>query len=311
MGVNNSNTDTYTKPAVESIAELAKQAVGATILNVPTAGLGDGLPPNVPMLFDHRHGGAGLKALKEEIERFRIDPERRCGSAKTTTLKSFIDLINYHKDDASVLFAKTDWPSPQLVAIIDYHTQSHFPRHLQHRVVYDFPVTDECRAWIDRDGKSFTQAEFAAFIEEHVAELASPLPAEMSDYERLFKVEFATPTVMMQLSRGLQVNVDCVVKANVTLQSGEGEIQFSEEHMDHKGDKLVVPGLFMISVPAFIDGEPIRLPARLRYRVGSGKVTWLYQLYRWKFWLRDQVQKDLLEVVKGTELLAFEGSPEK
>ncbi len=92
MGVNNGSSDTYTKPAVESIADLAKQASGATILEIGTEGLGEGLPPKVPMLFDHRAGGAGLKALRDEIERFRIKPERRVGTAKATTLKSFIDL---------------------------------------------------------------------------------------------------------------------------------------------------------------------------------------------------------------------------
>lgn len=311
MGVNNSSNDTYTKPAVESIAELAKHAAGATVLQISTEGLGAGLPAVVPILFDHRPNGSGLKALKDEIERFRTEPDRRRGSATATTLRSFVDLINYHKDSSSVLFAKTEWPDPQLMAIVDYHCEDHAPRHLQHRIVYDFPVTDECKAWIERDAKPFTQAEFATFIEEHVAELASPLPAEKAEYERLFKVDFATPTLMMTLSRGLQVNVESVVKANLTLQSGEGEIQFVEEHLNHKGDKLVVPGLFMIAVPAFISGAPIRLPARLRYRVSGGKVTWFYQLYRWKFWLRDQVQQDLREVEKETELRAFEGSPER
>jgi uncharacterized protein YfdQ (DUF2303 family) len=311
MGVNNSNTDTYTKPAVESIADLAKQAAGATVLQIETLGLGKGLPPFVPMLFDHRANGNGLKALKEEIERFRIDPERRAGLARASTLKSFIDLINYHKDESSALFAKSEWPAPALTAIINYHAVDHTARHLDHRIAYEFPVTDEFKAWIDHDAKPFTQGEFAAFVEEHAAELASPLPAEKSDYGGLFKVAFATPTEMVALSRGLQVNVEAVVKNHVTLQSGEGEIVFAEEHLDKRGEKLTVPGLFMVSVPAFLDGDPIRLPARLRYRVSGGKVSWFYQLYRWKFWLRDRVQQDLREVEQETEINAFEGSPER
>lgn len=310
MGMNNSSSDTYTKPAVESIAELAKSAVGATILKVDTEGLGDGLPATVPILFDHRPNGVGLKALKDEIERFRKKPERRDGTARASTLISFADLINYHKDASSVLFAKSDWPSPNLTAIIDYHTSEHKPRHLSHRIVYDFPVTDEFKAWIDRDAKPFSQTEFAAFVEDHAAELASPLAAEKSEYEALFKASFATPSTMVTLSRGLQVTVEAVVKNHVTLQSGEGEILFAEEHLNSKGDKLTVPGLFMVSVPAFVDGEPVRIPARLRYRVNGGKVTWFYQLYRWKFWLRTRVQQDLVEVGKETGIKTFEGTPE-
>lgn len=311
MGINNSNTDTYTKPAVESIAELAKQAAGATILQIETEGLGPGLPPKVPMLFDHRADGDGLQALKDEIERYRLEPSRRRGTANATTLKSFIELINRHQDAGSALFADTTWPAPKLNAVIDYHGEDNAPRHLGHRVVYQFPVTDEFKAWIDRDTKPFAQAEFAAFIEEHAAELASPLDAERWEYEALFLTSFATPSEMVALSRGLQVNIEAVVKNAVTLQSGEGQIVFMEEHRNSAGDKITVPGLFMVSVPAFLDGEPIRLPARLRYRVQNQKLTWFYQLYRWKFWLRDRVQKDLAEVVQETGIAAFEGSPEQ
>lgn len=310
MGVNNSNTDTYTKPAVESIAELAKAAAGATVLSISTEGLGKGLPPSVPILFDHRANGQGLKALKEEIERYRLEPDRRRGKATATTLKSFIDLINLHKDDGSALFADANWPNPKLDAVIDYHTADHGPRHCQHRIVYNFPVTEDFKAWIDRDGKPFTQTEFASFIEEHAAELAAPFDAERSEFESLFRTAFATPTDMVTLSRGLQVHIEAQVKNAVTLQSGEGEIIFVEEHRTAGGEKITVPGLFMVSVPAFLDGEPIRLPARLRYRASAGKLSWFYQLYRWKFWLRDRVQKDLGQVEQETGIRAFEGSPE-
>lgn len=301
----------YTGPAVDSISQLAQDAAGCSIVDVPTDGLGDGLPPSVPFMFDHRSDGGGMVQLKDTIEKYRLVPERRRGTAQATTLQSFIDLINYHKDESSALFAKAAWPGPSLTAIVDYHKVDKKPRHLDHRIVYEFPVTDEFKAWIDFDGKPFTQGEFAAFIEEHAAELASPFDKERADYTSLFKTDFATPTMMITLSRGLQVNVEAVVKNHVTLQSGEGEIQFVEEHVDKKGDKLKVPGLFMVSVPAFLDGEPLRLPARLRYRVGGGKVTWFYQLYRWKFWLRDRVQQDLGVVERETAIKAFEGSPEK
>jgi uncharacterized protein YfdQ (DUF2303 family) len=310
MGINNSSSDTYTKPAVESIAELAKHAAGATVLKIETVGFGDGLPDVVPLLFDHRPGGAGLKALVHEIELYRQSPQRRMGTAYAATLQSLIDLINYHKDESSALFAQSAWPQPRLEAIIDYHTADKEPRHLKHRIAYNFPVTDEFKDWIGHDAKPFTQAEFAGFIEDHAADLASPLPAEKSQFEALFRGTFAPPNVMVVLSRGLQVNVESVVKNHVTLQSGEGEINFVEEHLDKKGDKLSVPSLFMVAAAPFVGGEPVRIPARLRYRVSGGKVSWFYQLYRWKEWLRERVREDMRRVVEETGLRAFEGSPE-
>jgi hypothetical protein len=95
------------------------------------------------------------------------------------------------------------------------------------------------------------------------------------------------------------------------LQTGERVVEFSEEHQNAKGEPIVVPGVFMVSVPAFVDGDPVRIPARLRYRVAGGKVKWFYQLYRWEFFLREQVGYDLKEAGSNeTGLPAFEGAPE-
>lgn len=66
----------------------------------------------------------------------------------------------------------------------------------------------------------------------------------------------------------------------------------------------------MISVPAFIDGEAVRIPARLRYRIAGGDIKWFYQLYRWQFYLREQVGRDLREAATKTGLPCFEGAPE-
>ncbi|WP_428978554.1 hypothetical protein [Chenggangzhangella methanolivorans] len=66
----------------------------------------------------------------------------------------------------------------------------------------------------------------------------------------------------------------------------------------------------MVAVPAFVDGEAVRIPARLRYRLGGGDIKWFYQLYRWEFWLREQVQNDLERAGKETALPTFEGVPE-
>ena len=49
---------------------------------------------------------------------------------------------------------------------------------------------------------------------------------------------------------------------------------------------------------------------RLRYRIAAGSIHWGYQLYRWEYWLRNQVQTDLLRAAEKTGLPAFEGEPE-
>lgn len=294
---------------VRAIVELAQDASTVEIVQVPTAGLGAGLPEQVPLLLDRRKGGS-LSAFKDLIDKHRQEPARRLGTAHTTTLQSFIDLVDRHKDEGSVVFAKTAWPEPALTAVIDYHDLARTPRWGNHRIRYTFPVTDEFKVWIEKNGKAMEQADFAAFLEEHAAELSAAYPPEAAEYESLFKEKFATPADLIALSRSLEVFVGARVKRQERLSSGERTVEFVEEHTTPKGEKVEIPGIFMVSVPAFVDGETIRIPARLRYRIQGGEILWFYQLYRWQFWLRDQVKNDLDTVKQRTALPTFEGSPE-
>lgn len=294
---------------VRAIVDLAHEAAGVEIVSLPTEGLGRGLPPIVPIVIDRREG-RHITGLKSLIDQYRVEPDEVNGSAQTTTLQSFIDLVNRHKNDGSAVFGKTAWPEPALTAVIDYHGEKAAARWGRHRIRYAFPITDEFKVWIEKNGKPMDQATFAAFLEDHAAELSAAYAPEVAEYESLFKERFATPVDLIALSRNLEVFVNAKVKQGVRMQTGERVVEFVEEHMNGKGEKVEIPGIFMVSVPAFVDGEKVRIPARLRYRIGNGEIQWFYQLYRWQFWLRAQVKDDLDTVAQKTELPTFEGSPE-
>lgn len=290
------------------IADLARDAEAPAMILIPTDGLGAGLPPTIPALWDRR--SQRVIPVKDEIERYRQGPERIKGTAVVETLESFNSLVNRHKSDDSVIFAATAWPKPSLTAVIDYYTREHGTAHKQHRVHYAFPLTEEFSAWVGKNGRAMSQTDFAVFLEDHAAELAAPLDAEKGEYERLFKERFALPIELIDLSRSLEVFVGAKVKQGTRLQTGERTVVFETEHMNGKGEPIDIPGIFMISVKPFVDGDLVRIPARIRYRIKGGEIEWFYQLYRWEFWLRTRVQNDLLKAGEETGLPTFEGTPE-
>lgn len=292
---------------IEAVRELADDA-GSTIavahLYEPVAGLPDSAP-----VFIHRASGQ-VSSLKKFFEEYRTRPERKRGTATVTTLDSFIDLVDRHRTVHSAIFANTDWKSPSLTAVIDYHETHGTADNGTHRIHYAFPLSEEWQAWVERNGAVLAQGEFAEWIEDHIADLATPTAEELAKYEQTFGFRIATPAEIVTLSRGLKVNAETKVSSNVVLQTGEGEISFEEVHRDQAGQKLVVPGLFILRIAPFFLGAPARIPVRLRYRVHGGAVKWFFLLHRPDEHITAHINDALTRAAGATELPAYRGAPE-
>lgn len=301
--------DQLSETAVHAIAALADQGmVDIKVIDTPTDV--PGLPADVPLLVDPKSGKA--TSLKPIIDEWRLKPVRKAGTAKVLTLESLVDLVNRHKTEHSVIFADTDWKKPSLTAVIDYHDkQNGGPAdNGKHRVHYEFPLSDSWNAWMGINGEALPQVEFAEFIEDHIADLAAPDTMEEEDWRHKFSFRVAFPNELVSLSRGLQVFSETKVKNVVNLQSGAAQINFEEEHKDANGNKLDVPGMFILSIPPFFRGEPARIPVRLRYRQSAGKLFWICQLYRPDIYVTEQVIRDMERAGSDTSLPTFQGAPE-
>ena len=292
---------------VEKIIDLARsgEASGLTF-NEPSIRK-EAIPLGVVPLAG---GGAKFESLKPLLDQWRTAPERKRGTATALTLCAFIELTKRHADEGSAIFAEITSPEPRLRAVLDYHALDGAPRYGGHQIVYDYPVSDEWTAWRALNGKTLQQIEFAAFIEDYIAELASPLDAERGQLEALFQTKIGLPTDIVTLSRGLSMSIDSKVKEVRNLQSGEAQIVFEEIHKDGAGQPLIVPGLFIINIPLFVGAEPTRIVSRLRYRRDGG-LKWSFHLWRWRDAMRAKLMDDLDLARQATALPVFEGSPEK
>ncbi|PWE57638.1 hypothetical protein DEM27_00020 [Metarhizobium album] len=298
---------------LEFLKTLADDA-GTDLVTYDNVANRNGLPVRIPVLIDRKTGAA--KSVKSLFEEWRTSPERKSGTATVNTLESFTALTNRHKTEHSAIFANTDWRSPSLTAVIDYHEKASagYADNGRHRIHYPFPLTEEWEAWIGITGKPLDQAQFAEFIEDHRAELAAPHEEEVTHWEELLGGKLAAPNEMQMLSRGLKVNSEVKVSSAVTLSTGEGELTWEETHQtrNNAGAKIIVPSLFMIALPPFYQGEKTRLPVRLRYRVtpGGGAVKWIIIPYRPDIYVTEEVIRVMERAADETELPAFQGSPE-
>ncbi len=253
--------------------------------------------------------GRTLHDLTSKIEALRLTPRRHKGIARVTRLDAFIALTNRFKDGGTALFCD-DSSAPSLVAVLDYSQAAADggPRYGEHRVVYDFPLSEEWRAWA-QDLQHLSQQQLAAFLEDRLADVVDPAGTDVDELKAL-GLKTATGAELLTLSRGLTVRVDAKVASATNLQTGEGMLSYEESHAGADGAPLRVPGGFIIAIPVFAHGARYKLPVRLRYRVKGGAVTWSLQVHRADVAMTHALDEACTRAAQETGAPLYYGTPE-
>lgn len=284
--------------------------------------------------------GAGLTATPAEnyLKEFRERPRRRAGIANLERLESLIAHTKRFSDKDSVIFVNCDKTEPSIMAVLDYHEARRIadivdietdeilvaggesdnpkPRFGDHRGIYDFPISDEWKRWAEMDGEMMPQEVFAQFLEDRIPDVLPPpedsdeTAAALLEIAQMLNGSFATAAKLIELSRGLAIHVNAVVKNAHVLSSGEVSMQFDEEHVGSDGKPLKVPSLFVIGIPVFRFGQSYRMAVRLRYRRQGGTILWYYNIFAAERVLDHAVQEAADRVQLETGLPLFYGTPE-
>jgi uncharacterized protein YfdQ (DUF2303 family) len=297
----------------EAIAKLQKDSV--QVPHIVTVGEADvnGVKDVQVLVLPTADGAWDAHDIKHFVEPYRSAPERIRGTATLHELDDFIKHVERFKVESTSVFVDRNPSTPSMLAVYDYHNNQE-PDFCVHRAVYPFPLADQWVAWTKQSGKSMGQAEFAAWLEEHLADVADPtLAGETAKaFAGLFDCRFAGHSKLLELSRGLAVHVDERVVQAVNLASGEGSIQYDTSHKDDKGAPMKVPGAFLLGLPVFRGGELYQVPVRLRYRTSGGGISWSFSLHRADAVFDDAIKGAVLSVMDDCEgVQVFYGAPEK
>jgi uncharacterized protein YfdQ (DUF2303 family) len=260
-----------------------------------------------------------VEALKPILDAWLPKPERRKGTAIAHNAESFVLLTERFKTNDSVIYCKGhidgNTIEAQLLSILNYNPIS--PDNLSadwgdHCVRYDFPVSKDLKRWINVDGQNFDQAEFAAFLEDNARDLVIG-DIEQFDpdfFGSLKPPAFASPSDIIQLSRGIEIRAKERVHNAFRHQDGTMNMVFTTEHEGSDGQPLSIPEWFMLGVQVFEDGEWYQIPVRLRYRVSQGRVQWFFQIYRLKSIFDQAFDKVCKDAAEKLSLPLFKGIPE-
>lgn len=312
---------------IDKITELAK----AEINSVTPPSQGGSIPYVIVP------DGRKIESLKRILDDYAVKPDRRVGTDKVQDLVSLQEWTNRHKDVGTVLFCDTTRETPKLLTIVDYHQPVNqtgaddkpvtvdgdaTARFAKFRALYDFPLSEQWKAWREIDGKVMDQGDFAAFLEDRVLDLIAPdvsqdgdgveaikLPPQVAELLVRLGGKCAFPNDIVTLSRGLDVTSNARTVQRVDMQTGEGSLVFDDKHEGTAGTKLTIPRLFMICIPLF-DKSPFhyRIPVRIRYRLGGG-IKWTLTLFGADVVIDMAIKEAAESVKKDTSVPLFYGTP--
>lgn len=300
-----------TKSEVEAVEAVTKRAIVPVVLRIFGGGEAEREIVAVPPCG--ANGQWTLESAKDLLDDYLERPERRKGTAKLGDLQSFIAHANRFKDTGSALFADPTPTRPSLTSVLDYHQGAGGqPRFGKHRGVYEFPLSDEWKIWTGRASKPMAQAEFGEFLENYVTDVLDPAGAgpTAKDLAATIGCHFASPSKLLELSRGFSVNVGTKVRNAQNLSTGEISVQYQVEHADDAGALLKVPGAFLVGLPVFKAGAPYQLAVRLRYALRDGSVAWRFELHRADRVFDHAFNEACTKATADTDLPLFVGAPE-
>jgi len=249
--------------------------------------------------------------IDARIDRRALAPRRCKGDVAVDTLDAFLDVVRRFCGAQTVVYVH-DGSKPQLVAVLNDSSDASNPGWRDHRIVYVPALSDEWQAWSDQDSKGLSQVAFAELLEDRCLDVISPAsvgPKTKGILEQL-GVKAASPAELQGLARGLSIRVDSTVKEVRSLDSGEAQVVYSEQHTGEDGKPLNVPRAFVIAIPVFKGGAAYTHAVRLRYRASQGRVVWSYSVIHADQAKRDAVV-DMMTTVreKLPEVLVVEGQP--
>ncbi len=281
------------------------------------------------------------KRRVEDLSRYHretaeyLKPARRKGTARFADLASLIAWSNRFKGKTSAMFAKPDMKAPTLTCIADYHapgavdvtapTGDPTAMPCLHRAIYDFPLSDEWKAWMAISGQPMDKDDLGEFIEANAKDIMDPTPAvlKLSASEKnepwenrliltaqQIEGRYGQLSQLLAMSKKFQVFETSDLKVSTNRDTGEAEIQFLNEHKDADGKPLNIPNLIIIAIPVFLGGALYRMPVRFRYRKSGAQVKFILSIYSPDKAFDAAFDEAISEAEQATELPVFLGSPE-
>lgn len=210
----------------------------------------------------------GQKVEQIDLEKLLPSPRRKTGTASLTDADSFIAYVAKHAKEGTTVWAKFNPQSFDLsfTAVID-EFGANAPAWRDHRATFKPTLAHEWNTWKNKDGHKFDQVAFGEFLETNSTDIVS-------------QDGYPTDLQMLEMATNFVATQDSIFKSATRLQSGGVNMSYVADANAETVEAMKIFEKFALGIPVFQGGGAWGLFARLKYRLGQGKVTFHYELIR-------------------------------
>ena len=200
-----------------------------------------------------------------ELEKASPAPSRKRGTAQLLDIDSFLE---YVKDQAhagcTYIYAHPD--ARTLTAVLNEHCTTDVEQAgwRDFRAEFKAELSREFANWMALNKKPLEQEEFAIFLEDNIADIAEPSGEHL-----------------LAIALTLQAKTDVSFSSSRRLDNGQVQFQYTETiDARAQGGTVEIPREFTLGLRVFKNGDGYKVRARLKYRLGGGKLKFWYELDR-------------------------------
>jgi uncharacterized protein YfdQ (DUF2303 family) len=211
----------------------------------------------VPPSFTHHN-------ITELVEKADPHPNRKRGTVALSDIDSFSQFVKDH-GLAHNTYIYADPDARTLTAVMNEHEFSDPTAGWRDfRAVFTADLSREFSTWYKNNKQVKEQEEFAVFVEDNIADVVEP-----------------SGDTLLAIALTLQAKTEVNFSSSRRLDNGQVQLAYTENIDARAGAGAVeIPREFAIGCRLFKNGEGYKINARLKYRLGGGKVKFWYELDR-------------------------------
>lgn len=212
--------------------------------------------------------------LTAAIEKAGRNPLRRGGTVHLGDLASFnVYVADQGTTHDTYIYADPD--NRTLTAVLNDHAKTTpLAGWRDYRAVFKAELSREFTTWMQLNKKPMEQEDFAIFLEDNIADVVEP-----------------SGDALLQIALTLQAKTEVSFGSHKRLDNGQIQFTYSETVDARAGTGLIeIPREFTIGLRLFKNGEGYKVRARLKYRLGGGKLKFWYELDRAENAIEDAFQ---------------------